>query len=65
MAAPGRLQEWCAGGGRLTEQMAPGITVEVKSLGPGVAVGADLSASHSARLCKLLIYIICPGPVDI
>lgn len=65
MAAPGRLREWRAGGGRLTEQMAPGITGEVKSLGLGVALGEVLSASHSARLCKLLIYIICPGHVDI
>lgn len=65
VAAPGRLQEWHAGGGRLAEQTAPGITREAKSLGLGVAVGAVFSASHSSRLRKLLVYIICPGPVDI
>ena len=39
MGAPGRLQKWRAGGGRLAEQTAPGITREVKSLWLGVAVG--------------------------
>lgn len=39
VAAPGGLEEWCAGGGRLAEQVALGITRAIKSLGMGCGEG--------------------------